>query len=67
MQSMVPLKKNLSSKDIVYIYLTGPSSPENIWKSNLSKKQFLGIVIYSVVLTIVLWLLFTQILKCVLP
>lgn len=37
MQSMVPLKKNLSSKDIVYIYLTGPSSPENIWKSNLSK------------------------------
>ena len=34
---MVPLKKNLSSKDIVYIYLTGPSSPENIWKSNLSK------------------------------
>lgn len=39
MQSMVPLKKNLSSKDIVYIYLTGPSSPENIWKSNLSKMK----------------------------
>ena len=36
-------------------------------KGKLSKKQFLGIVIYSVVLTIVLWLLFTQILKCVLP
>lgn len=24
---MVPLKKNLSSKDIVYIYLTGPFFP----------------------------------------
>ena len=36
-------------------------------KGKLSKKQFLGIVIYSVVLTIVLWLLFTQIIKCVLP
>lgn len=37
MQAMVPLKKSLSSKDIVYIYLTGPSSPESIWKSSLSK------------------------------
>lgn len=37
MQAMVPLKRGLSSKDIVYIYLTGPSSPENIWKSSLSK------------------------------
>lgn len=36
MQSMLPLKKNLSSKDVVYVYLTGPSSPENIWKSHLS-------------------------------
>lgn len=37
MKVMVPLKKSLSSKDIVYIYLTGPSSPENIWKSSLAK------------------------------
>lgn len=37
MQAMVPLKRSLSSKDIVYIYLTGPSSPENIWKAALSK------------------------------
>ena len=36
-------------------------------QGKMSKKQFLGIVIYSVILTIVLWLLFTQILKCVLP
>lgn len=36
-------------------------------KGKIPKKQFLGIVIYSVILTIVLWLLFTQILKCVLP
>lgn len=33
----------------------------------MSKKQFGFIVLYSVVLTVVLWLLFTQILKCVLP
>mgnify|MGYP003231346454 CR=1 FL=1 len=37
MQALVPLKKSLSSKDIVYVYLTGPSSPENVWKSTLSK------------------------------
>lgn len=33
----------------------------------LPKKQLITIVIYSVVLTIILWVLFTQILKCVLP
>lgn len=33
----------------------------------MTKKQFGVIVLYSVILTIVLWLLFTQILKCVLP
>ena len=33
----------------------------------LSKKQVIFTVVYSVVLTIVLWVLFTQILKCVLP
>jgi len=36
-------------------------------KGKLPKKQIIAVVIYSVVLTIVLWLLFTQILKCVLP
>lgn len=36
-------------------------------KGRLPKKQLLTVVIYSVVLTIVLWVLFTQILKCVLP
>lgn len=36
-------------------------------KGKLPKKQMLAVVIYSVVLTIVLWVLFTQILKCVLP
>lgn len=40
-------------------------SPE--LKGKLPKKQVIAIVIYSVVLTIVLWVLFTQILKCVLP
>ena len=33
----------------------------------MTKKQFGVIVLYSVILTVVLWLLFTQILKCVLP
>ena len=36
-------------------------------KGKLPKKQLIAVVIYSVVLTIVLWVLFTQILKCVLP
>ena len=36
-------------------------------KGKLSKKQVIFTVVYSVVLTIVLWVLFTQILKCVLP
>ena len=33
----------------------------------LPKKQVIHIIVYSAVLTVVLWLLFTQILKCVLP
>ena len=33
----------------------------------LPKKQVIAVIIYSIVLTIVLWVLFTQILKCVLP
>ena len=36
-------------------------------KGRLPKKQLLAVVLYSVVLTVVLWVLFTQILKCVLP
>ena len=36
-------------------------------KGKLPKKQVIAIVIYSVVLTVVLWVLFTQLLKCVLP
>lgn len=33
----------------------------------LTKKEIITIVVYSAILTIVLWVLFTQILKCVLP
>ena len=36
-------------------------------KGKLPKKQVLSIVIYSVALTVCLWLLFTEVLKCVLP
>ncbi len=36
-------------------------------KGKLPKKQLIGVLIYSAVLTVVLWVLFTQILKCVLP
>lgn len=41
------------------------SDPE--LKGKLPKKQIISIIIYSVVLTVVLWLVFTQLLKCVLP
>ena len=34
---MRPLRKKLASKDIVYIYLTGPSSPEKEWRETLSQ------------------------------
>lgn len=40
---------------------------ESEQRVKLSKKQVISIVIYSVILTIVLWFLFTQLLKCVLP
>lgn len=33
----------------------------------LPKKQIIHIIIYSAVLTVVLWVVFTQLLKCVLP
>ena len=33
----------------------------------LPKKQLISIIIYSVVLTVVLWGVFTQLLNCVLP
>ena len=35
--AMRPLRKKLASKDIVYIYLTGPSSPEKEWRETLSQ------------------------------
>ena len=37
MQAILPLKEKLSSKDIVYIYITPPSSPENDWKKAISQ------------------------------
>lgn len=40
-RAMKPLRQKLASKDIVYIYLTGPSSPENIWKETL--KEMTGV------------------------
>ena len=40
---------------------------EEMKGKKMTKKQFGVVVIYSAVLTVVLWLLFTQILKCVLP
>ena len=36
-------------------------------KGKLSKKQMVSIIIYSVVLTVALWGVFAQLLKCVLP
>ena len=33
---MRPLKESLSGKDIVYIYLTGPTSPELLWRGAVS-------------------------------
>ena len=30
------LKKKLDSQDVVYIYLTGPSSPETEWKTAIN-------------------------------
>lgn len=36
-------------------------------KGKLPKKQIISILIYSVVLTVVLWLVFTELLNCVLP
>ena len=41
MKAMLPLKKKLADEDIVYVYLTGPSSPENIWNSDL--KEMTGV------------------------
>ena len=40
---------------------------ESAERGKLPKKQLIGIVIYSVILTIVLWIVFTQLLKCNLP
>ena len=38
---MLPLKKKLDGKDVVYVYLTGPSSPENVWRNDL--KEMTGV------------------------
>lgn len=46
--------------------LEGKQGNEEL-KGKLPKKQVLSIVIYSVALTVCLWLLFTEVLKCVLP
>lgn len=37
MVAMRPLKQRLAAEDIVYLYVTGPSSPEMTWKENLKK------------------------------
>ena len=36
-------------------------------KGKLPKKQIIAVIIYSVILTVVLWLVFTQLLNCILP
>lgn len=36
MKAMMPLKKKLADKEVVYVYLTGQSSPENRWKTDLA-------------------------------
>lgn len=41
MKAILPLKKKLADEDIVYVYLTGPSSPENVWMSDL--KEMTGV------------------------
>lgn len=41
MKAMLPLKKKLDGKDVVYVYLTGPSSPENVWRNDL--KEMTGV------------------------
>lgn len=35
MKEMLPMKKDLEKKDIVYVYLAGDNSPENIWKNTI--------------------------------
>ena len=37
MKAIQPLKKNLEGKDVVYVYITGPSSPEHLWKADLAE------------------------------
>lgn len=33
MPAVRALKQRMSSKDVVYVYITGPSSPEEVWKT----------------------------------
>lgn len=35
MKEMLPMKKDLEKKDIVYVYLAGDNSPENILKNTI--------------------------------
>lgn len=37
MKAILPLKKELSARDVVYIYITGPSSPFETWKSAITE------------------------------
>lgn len=31
------LKQRMSSKDVVYVYVTGPSSPKEVWKTAIAE------------------------------
>lgn len=37
MKAILPLKKELSARDVVYIYITGPSSPFETWESAITE------------------------------
>lgn len=37
MWAMRSLRKDMISKDVVYVYVTGPSSPEDIWKTAITE------------------------------
>lgn len=37
MSAMQPLRESVLSEDVTYIYLTGPSSPEDVWKDAITE------------------------------
>lgn len=37
MLAMRPLRESMLSKEVTYIYLTGPSSPEEVWKTAITE------------------------------